>query len=243
MNKDELLDELYNHILEGNKLPVIDLTNKGLDLGLTPSELLWDSMIPGLEEVGRLFETGEYFVPEMLVSARAMQSAMDILTPLMEKEGTKKLGKFLMATVKGDMHDIGKNLCNTMLSGAGFEIIDLGINVSPEVIADSVKDKKPDCIGFSAFLTTTMPMFKKNIEILDNANLRKDVKIIVGGAPVTKEYADMCTADGYAKNATECVRVVKNLLNIEHKNFERNTDVNIVVDKFENIVKPSHKSK
>ena len=108
MNKDELLDELYNHILEGNKLPVIDLTNKGLDLGLTPSELLWDSMIPGLEEVGRLFETGEYFVPEMLVSARAMQSAMDILTPLMEKEGTKKLGKFLMATVKGDMHEIGR---------------------------------------------------------------------------------------------------------------------------------------
>ena len=236
MNKEELLDELYNHILNGNKSPVIDLTNKGLDLGLTPSELLWDSMIPGLEEVGRLFETGEYFVPEMLVSARSMQGAMDILTPLMAKEGTKKLGKFLMATVKGDMHDIGKNLCNTMLGGAGFEIIDLGINVPPEVIVESVKDHKPDCIGFSAFLTTTMPMFKKNIEILDHANLRKDVKIIIGGAPVTKEYADMCTADGYAKNATECVRVVKELLNIKQKTIDKK-DVGNVVNKVEDIVK------
>ena len=212
--EQEILDALYEHVLDGERQPVVDLTNEGLELGMDPLVLLFDSMIPALEEVGRLFEIGEYFVPEMLIAARAMQGAMEILQPLIAASGAEPLGTFVMGTVKGDIHDIGKNLCNTMLEGAGFVVIDLGVNVAPETFIEAILEHKPQAVGMSAFLTTTMPMFKTNIEAFKAAGIRDDIKILVGGAPVTQEYCDHVGADGFAPDASSCVRLTKRLLGI-----------------------------
>jgi methanogenic corrinoid protein MtbC1 len=212
--QDEILDALYEHVLNGEAPPVVQLTNEGLEIGMDPLVLLFDAMIPALEEVGRLFEIGEYFVPEMLISARAMQGSMEILRPLIALTGVKPIGTFVMGTVKGDIHDIGKNLCNTMLEGAGFVVIDLGVNVPPEKFIEAIQTHQPTAVGMSAFLTTTMPMFKKNIEAFREAGLRDQIKILVGGAPVTQEYADIVGADGYAPDASSCVRLTKKLLGI-----------------------------
>lgn len=214
--QDEILDELYEHTLDGEVEPVIELTREGLELGMAPLTLLYDALIPSLEEVGRLFEIGDYFVPEMLVSARAMQGAMDILKPLIAETGAKPIGTFVMGTVKGDIHDIGKNLCNVMLEGAGFELIDLGVNVPPDVFIEAIREHQPDAVGMSAFLTTTMPMFKVNIDAIAEAGLRDQVKVLVGGAPVTQEYADTVGADGYAPDASSTVRLTKKLLGIDN---------------------------
>ena len=176
--------------------------------------LLFDALIPALEEVGRLFEIGEYFVPEMLIAANAMSGAMEILQPLIAASGAEPLGTFVMGTVKGDIHDIGKNLCNVMLEGAGFKVIDIGVNVAPETFIEAIKEHKPDAVGMSAFLTTTMPMFITNIEAIIEAGLRDQVKILVGGAPVTQEYCDIVGADGFAPDANSCVRLTKQLLGI-----------------------------
>ena len=212
--EQEILDALYNHTLEGEAQPVVNLTNEGLALGMSPMTLLFEAMIPALEEVGRLFEIGEYFVPEMLISARAMQGAMNILKPLIAETGAKPIGTFVMGTVKGDIHDIGKNLCDIMLEGAGFNVIDLGVNVPPEKFIEAIQQHQPQAVGMSAFLTTTMPMFKANIEAIKAAGLRDQVKILVGGAPVTQEYADVVGADGYAPDANSCVRLTKKLIGI-----------------------------
>jgi methanogenic corrinoid protein MtbC1 len=210
----EILDELYNATLDGEASSVVELVNEGLKLGMLPMAILFEALIPSLEEVGRLFETGEYFVPEMLVSARAMAGAMAILKPLIAETGSKPLGTFVMGTVKGDVHDIGKNLCNTMLEGAGIEVFDLGVNVSPEVFIEAINEHKPQVVGMSAFLTTTMPMLKKNIDLFIDAGIRDDIKVIVGGAPITQEYADSVGADGYAPDAGSTVRLTKRLLGI-----------------------------
>lgn len=212
--QDEILDALYEHTLDGDAEPVVKLTNEGLALDMDPLVILFDAMIPALEEVGRLFEIGEYFVPEMLISARAMQGAMDILKPLIAQTGAKPVGTFVMGTVKGDIHDIGKNLCNIMLEGAGFEVIDLGVNVPPEKFVEAIEKYKPQTVGMSAFLTTTMPMFKTNIEVITQAGLRDQVKILVGGAPVTQEYCATVGADGYAADASATVRLTKALMGI-----------------------------
>jgi 5-methyltetrahydrofolate--homocysteine methyltransferase len=212
--QQEILDELYNHTLDGEAKPVVALTEEGLELGIEPLTLLYDALIPALEEVGRLFETGEYFVPEMLVAARAMSGAMAILKPLIAETGAEPLGRFVMGTVKGDVHDIGKNLCNTMLEGAGFEVTDLGVNVPTELFIQAIKEHQPQAVGMSAFLTTTMPMFKKNIDMFIEAGVRDDIKILVGGAPVTQEYADAVGADGYAPDASSTVRLTKRLLGL-----------------------------
>ncbi len=212
--EEEILDALYEHTLNGEPKPVVGLTNEALELGMSPLTILFDALIPALEEVGRLFEQGEYFVPEMLMSARAMQGAMDILKPLIAETGAKPVGVFVMGTVKGDIHDIGKNLVNIMLEGAGFQVIDLGVNTSPEKFIEAIREHQPGAVGMSAFLTTTMPMFKKNIEAIREAGLRDQVKILVGGAPVTQEYADNCGADGYAPDASSAVRLTKKLLGI-----------------------------
>ncbi len=212
--QEEILDGLYEHTLDGELEPVVELTREGLALGMEPMELLFDGLIPALEEVGRLFEIGEYFVPEMLIAARAMQGAMDILKPLIAETGAKPTGIFVMGTVKGDIHDIGKNLCNIMLEGAGFEVIDLGVNVTPEQFVEAIREHQPQAVGMSAFLTTTMPMFQVNIEAIKEAGLRDQVKILVGGAPVTQEYADLCGADGYAPDASAAVRLTKALLGL-----------------------------
>ena len=215
--KQEILDALYEYVLDGEAEPTVELTKEGLELGMDPLVLLFDSMIPSLEEVGRLFEIGDYFVPEMLISARAMSGAMDILKPLIAATGAKPIGTFVMGTVKGDIHDIGKNLCNIMLEGAGFDVIDLGVNVAPETFIEAIEKHQPEAVGMSAFLTTTMPMFKTNIEAFKSAGIRDDLKILVGGAPVTQEYCDYVEADGYAPDASSCVRLTKSLLGISDK--------------------------
>lgn len=207
--QNDILDELYDGTIDGERETVVDLTNEGLELGMDPLVILFDALIPALEEVGRLFEEGTFFVPEMLVAAKAMAGAMEVLRPLLAKTGAKPTGTFVMGTVKGDIHDIGKNLCNIMLEGAGFEVIDLGVNVQEQVFVDAIIEHKPQAVGMSAFLTTTMPMFIPTIEAITNAGLRDDVIIFVGGAPVTQEYCDNVGADGYAPNASALVRELK----------------------------------
>ena len=180
---------------------------------MEPQTLLFDALIPSLEEVGARFERGDFFVPEMLIAGRAMAGAMEVLRPLLAETGVETVGKFLMGTVKGDVHDIGKNLVNIMLEGAGFEVIDLGVQVAPEKFVAAIEEHQPDIVGFSAFLTTTMPMFKANINALEKAGLRDEVIVMVGGAPVTQEYADAVGADGYAADASATVKRAKDLLN------------------------------
>ena len=212
MTHDEILTLLYEETLVGNAPAVKQGVEEGLADGMDPEKLLYDALIPSLEEVGARFERGDYFVPEMLIAARAMQGALDILRPLLAESGAKPMGKFLMGTVKGDVHDIGKNLCNIMLEGAGFTVIDLGVNVPPEKFVEAINENEPDIVGFSAFLTTTMPMFKANINALQKAGIRDKVAVMVGGAPVTQEYADAVGADGYSADASSAVKKAKELL-------------------------------
>jgi len=212
MTHDEILQGLYDNTLVGNAPEVTDLVNRGLEDGLGPEQMLYDALIPSLEEVGARFERGDFFVPEMLIAARAMQGALDILRPLLAETGAAEIGTYVMGTVKGDVHDIGKNLVNIMLEGAGFTVYDLGVNVTPETFVEQVQEHQPDIVGFSAFLTTTMPMFKANINALEKAGIRDDVIVMVGGAPVTQEYADKVGADGYAADASAAVRLAKDLI-------------------------------
>ncbi len=212
MTQDELLKQLYDLTLVGNAPEVLRLTNEGLGMGLGPETLLYEALIPSLEEVGARFERGDFFVPEMLIAGRAMAGALDILRPLLAETGAETIGKIVMGTVKGDVHDIGKNLVNIMFEGAGFEVIDLGVQVAPEKFIAAIKEHTPDIVGFSAFLTTTMPMFKANINALEKAGLRGQVIVMVGGAPVTQEYADVVGADGYAADASAAVVKAKELI-------------------------------
>ena len=212
MTQEELLKQLYDLTLVGNAPEVLRLTNEGLGMGLGPETLLYEALIPSLEEVGARFERGDFFVPEMLIAGRAMAGALDILRPLLAETGAETIGKIVMGTVKGDVHDIGKNLVNIMFEGAGFEVIDLGVQVAPEKFIAAIREHTPDIVGFSAFLTTTMPMFKANINALEKAGLRGQVIVMVGGAPVTQEYADVVGADGYAADASAAVVKAKELL-------------------------------
>ena len=212
MTHEEILQGLYDNTLIGNAPEVRDLVNQGLEDELAPDVMLYDALIPSLEEVGARFERGDFFVPEMLIAARAMQGALDILRPLLAETGAKPIGTYVMGTVKGDVHDIGKNLVNIMLEGAGFTVYDLGVNVAPETFVEQVQEHNPDIVGFSAFLTTTMPMFKANINALEKAGIRDDVIVMVGGAPVTQEYANKVGADGYAADASAAVRLAKDLI-------------------------------
>ena len=210
--EEEIKEQLYEHTLVGEAAEVKALTQEGIDLEMDPLDILFGALIPSLQEVGRLFEIGEYFVPEMLVAARAMQGAMALLRPLLVDKGAEPIGKVVMLTVKGDVHDIGKNLCNIMLEGEGFDIVDLGVNVKPEEVVAAVKEHQPQILGFSAFLTTTMPFFKSNLAALTEAGLRDTVKVMVGGAPVTQEYADSVGADGFATDASAAVRLAKKMM-------------------------------
>ena len=209
MTPDEILKGLYDETMVGNKPAVLELTQNGIDSGLPPERMLFEALIPSLEEVGARFERGDWFVPEMLIAGKAMAGALDLLRPLLAQGGVESVGTFLMGTVKGDVHDIGKNLVNIMLEGAGFTVIDLGVQVPPEKFVAAIEEHQPDIVGMSAFLTTTMPMFKANINAIEKAGLRDKVVIMVGGAPVTQEYADVCGADGYAADAATAVRRAK----------------------------------
>ncbi|MEZ5093462.1 corrinoid protein [Nocardioides sp.] len=212
MTPDEILRALYDETLVGNGPRVLELTHEALGQDMEPQSLLFDALIPSLEEVGARFERGDFFVPEMLIAGKAMAGAMEVLRPLLADTGVETIGKFLMGTVKGDVHDIGKNLVNIMLEGAGFEVIDLGVQVAPEKFVAAIEEHQPDIVGMSAFLTTTMPMFKANINALEKAGLRTAVIVMVGGAPVTQEYADAVGADGYAADASATVKRAKDLL-------------------------------
>ena len=212
MTTEEILTGLYDSTLVGNKPEVVALTERGLEDGLHPETMLFDALIPALEEVGARFERGDFFVPEMLIAGRAMTGALELLRPLLAKTDAEPVGTFLMGTVKGDVHDIGKNLVDIMLEGAGFKVIDIGVQVAPETFVAAIEEHKPDVVGFSAFLTTTMPMFKVNIEAIEKAGLRDEVIILVGGAPVTQEYADVVGADGYAADAAGATKKAKELL-------------------------------
>ena len=210
--EEEIRQGLYDSTLNGRAADVKALTLEALDLGMAPLDILYGPLIPALEEVGRRFEIGDYFVPEMLISAKAMQEALKLLRPLLAQTGAKPIGKVVIATVRGDMHDIGKNLCVMMLEGAGFEVVDLGVNTSADKIITAVREHNPQLVGFSAFLTTTMPMFKVNLDAFTKAELRDKIKVMVGGAPVTQDYADRVGADGYAATASATVVLAKRLM-------------------------------
>ena len=212
MTHEEILQQLYDDTLIGNASAVKANVEQGLEDDMAPESILYDALIPSLEEVGARFERGDYFVPEMLIAARAMQGALDILRPLLAESGIAQVGTFLMGTVKGDVHDIGKNLCNIMLEGAGFTVIDLGVNVAPEKFIAAIDEHQPDVVDMSAFLTTTMPMFKASINALEKSGIRDQVIVMVGGAPVTQEYADAVGADGYSPDASSAVKKTKDLM-------------------------------
>lgn len=213
-DREELLDQLYGFVLSGDVDQAVAVTEKGLSSDIEPTALLFDAMIPALQEVGRRFETGEVFLPEMLIAANAMQGAMTIIRPLIVAAGVEPIGRFVMGTVAGDIHDVGKKLCIVMLEGAGFEVIDLGINVPGQVFVDSIREVHPDVVGMSAFLTTTALEFERNIELIEEAGLRDQVKILIGGAPVDQAMVDSVGADGFAPDANSAVRLTKTVMGI-----------------------------
>jgi 5-methyltetrahydrofolate--homocysteine methyltransferase len=206
---------IFKGILEGDMPAVQEATQASLDAGLTPGEVLNESMIPAMDEVGRLFEENEYYVPELLIAARAMKAGLTILRPHLVATGIEPKGKVALGTVKGDLHDIGKNLVGIMVEGAGFEIIDLGVDVSPEQFVQAVAERGAQVVGLSALLTTTMPSMQRTIEALKEASLRDSVKVIIGGAPVTQKYADEIGADGYSRDAASAAKLVRQLLNVD----------------------------
>jgi 5-methyltetrahydrofolate--homocysteine methyltransferase len=209
-----MLEEIHQSIVQGDNSRTVELIKQAIDSGEDSGVILKQAMIPAMEEVGRRFEVGEYFVPEMLVAARAMKQGMTIIKPFLTDRDSKPLGVVVAGTVRGDMHDIGKNLVCMMLEGAGFEIHDLGTNVPPAHFVEAVRTKHPDLVGLSALLTTTMPNLKATIEALVEAQIREGLIIMVGGAPVTKEYANNIGADGFAKDAAGAVTVAKSLLGV-----------------------------
>jgi 5-methyltetrahydrofolate--homocysteine methyltransferase len=209
---EEVLQKLFDAVLEGDFGGVKSNLQAALDAKLDPTVILNDGMIAAMREVGCRFEAGEYYVPEMLIAARAMQSGMAILKPYLQQTGRKSSGKVVIGTVKGDLHDIGKNLVALMLEGAGFEIKDLGVDVPIEEFIRVVREEKPDIVGMSALLTTTMQMMKQTIDAFQAAGLRDQVKFIIGGAPVTESYANQIGADGFSPDASRAVNVAKALL-------------------------------
>ncbi|HIP96901.1 MAG TPA: cobalamin-binding protein [Anaerolineae bacterium] len=210
----ELLKKLAEDLYNGDAESVAALTQKALDDGLTPAEVLENGLIAGMNAVGKDFRDGILFVPEVLIAARAMHAGMSVLKPLLAESEIPATGRLVIGTVKGDLHDIGKNLVAMMLEGAGFEVHDLGVDVPAEKFVAAVKTKQPDVVGLSALLTTTMVEMKGVIEALRQAGLRDQVKVIVGGAPVTQKYAAEIGADGYAANASTAVEKAKELLGI-----------------------------
>jgi 5-methyltetrahydrofolate--homocysteine methyltransferase len=205
-------DELYEAVLNGNATKAHAATQAAIQAGIDPMTLITGSMVPAMDEVGRLFDEEEYFVPELLLAGRAMKSAMELLRPLMVASGQKLSTRIVIGTVKGDLHDIGKNIVASMLEGSGCEVIDLGSDVSPENFVAAVKQKKPHFVCMSALLTVTMPAMKTTIEALESAGVRTQVKVLIGGAPVTMQYCKEIGADGFSENASGAVNLVKSLL-------------------------------
>ena len=207
----DILEKIASKLYEGEDEEVAELVQSALDKGLAPSGILQGGLIAGMDQVGRDFKAGELFVPEVLIAARAMHSGMNVLRPFLAESEASSAGKCAIGTVKGDLHDIGKNLVKMMLEGAGFETIDLGTDVAPEAFVTAVRDHRPVLVGMSALLTTTMVQMKATIEALEEAGLRSAVKIMIGGAPVTDAYAKQIGADAYAPDAASAVDVARSL--------------------------------
>lgn len=208
---EELQKELHNAIMEGQRDEAQATVTALLDEGVEPS-LVLSTMIDAMAEVGRLFEEGEYFVPEMLIAARAMKTGMEVLKPKLVDSDIQPLGLVAIGTVKGDLHDIGKNLVCMMMEGAGFQVIDLGTDVAPETFVEVVREQKPNIVAMSALLTTTMASMKTTIQALNEAGLRDKVKVLVGGAPITDAYAKQIGADGYAEDASRAAKLAKSMM-------------------------------
>jgi 5-methyltetrahydrofolate--homocysteine methyltransferase len=206
------LEDIYQSVIDGDMNGATEGVNTALAEGIAASDILNKGLIAAMTEVGRLFEEGEYFVPEMLIAARAMQASVALLKPKLLEADIKPLGKVVIGTVKGDLHDIGKNLVAMMLEGAGFEIIDLGTDVPPEKFVAAITEHEAEFIGMSALLTTTMPAMRTSIEALKEAGVRDTVKIMIGGAPVTQTYADEIGADIYAPDGPSAARKAKEAL-------------------------------
>jgi 5-methyltetrahydrofolate--homocysteine methyltransferase len=207
----DILQQIASNLYDGEDGVVADLVQKALDQGMEPGEVLQGGLIAGMDEVGRDFKAGDLFVPEVLIAARAMHAGMSILRPLLSESDAAGAGKYVIGTVKGDLHDIGKNLVKMMLEGAGFETVDLGTDVEPEVFVEAVREHQPALVGMSALLTTTMVQMKATIEALVEAGVRDSVKIMVGGAPVTEAFAQEIGADAYAPDAATAVDVARGL--------------------------------
>ena len=205
----EIVSEISAAVIKGNKESMAELTEEALEAGHDAQTILNKGLMPGMDYVGVEFRAGNMYVPEVLRSARAMQTSMDVLKPLLAAGGVKMAGKVLLGTVKGDMHDIGKNLVGMMCEGAGFEVRDLGKDISPDAFVTAVKDFEPDIVGMSALLTTTMRSMQHTIDALQEAGVRDRVKIMIGGAPVTDTFARQIGADGYASNAASAVDLAK----------------------------------
>lgn len=206
------LEAINRSVIKGDINEVSEGVQAALDVGIEAGEILQAALIPAMGEVGRLYEEGKYYVPEMLVAARAMKAGLARIKPLLLHSNIKPVGKVAVGTVKGDLHDIGKNLVAMMLEGGGFEIKDLGADVSPEKFVAAIREEKVDLVGLSALLTTTMPMMKSTIQSISESGLRQQVKIIVGGAPITHKYAKEIGADGYAPDASQAVSLAKRLI-------------------------------
>ena len=203
---------LYEAVLSGDAKTARTLTEQAIAAGADPLEIVNQYMVPAMDEVGRRFECNEYFVPELLLSARAMTGSLELLRPLLTARGAQPVGRVVIGTVKGDLHDIGKNLVAAMLEGGGFEVIDLGVNVTPEQFVAKVKEHNANVVAMSALLTTTMPAMKSTIEAIKQAGLREQVKVLIGGAPITQRYAEEIGADGYSENAPGAVSLAKRAL-------------------------------
>jgi 5-methyltetrahydrofolate--homocysteine methyltransferase len=203
---------LYDAILTGNAKKAEEITKAALEAQADPGQLVQKYMIPAMDEVGRRFECNEYFVPELLIAARAMKTALELITPHLAATGAQPAGRVIIGTVQGDLHDIGKNLVASMLEGGGFQVIDLGVDVPPEKFVDAVQEKDGSILALSALLTTTMTMMKTVINALEKAGVRQKTRIMVGGAPITQQYADEIGADGYSDNASGAVAVARKLV-------------------------------
>ena len=205
----DMLQKIASNLYDGDDGAVAELVQEALDQGLAPPDILSGGLIAGMDEVGKDFKAGELFVPEVLIAARAMHAGMGVLRPLLAESDVPSAGKFVIGTVEGDLHDIGKNLVRMMIEGAGFETIDLGTDVKPDAFVEAVREHQPALVGMSALLTTTMVNMKGTIEALEEAGLRDSVKVMIGGAPVTAAFAEEIGADAYAPDAASAVDVAR----------------------------------
>lgn len=208
----DVVTQIRTNVIEGNAQATLELVKQALTNGIPAEQILNEGLIAAMAHVGKLFEEGEYYVPEMLIAARAMKGGLELLRPALAAAKVQAIGKIVIGTVQGDLHDIGKNLVAMMMEGAGFEVIDLGVDVTPEKFVEAINAHQPQLVGCSALLTTTMPKMKATINAIERAGIRSRVKVLVGGAPVTARYASEIGADAYAPDASAAASIAKSLL-------------------------------